>query len=233
MRSNPNKKTAILLFAISAEEELRRKSIRDGKVLFSALTERILKEVRKTGLPYFHFTENEQEGHSFGERFANAIESVFELGFDCLVTIGNDSPQLHHGHLRTAIDALHDGKSVLGPSVDGGFYLMALHKTNFSKAHFVSLPWQTNCILHETKAYFTGLGQEILTLQALIDIDHVAQIKPLLNHISVLGGQLLSLLTRFYAKSKSIISESEIIYAPILSTTPHNKGSPAQQHYFR
>ncbi|MGB5435124.1 MAG: DUF2064 domain-containing protein, partial [Maribacter sp.] len=114
--------TAILVFALSSEEEQKRKKIRNGDRLFSALSEHSLNIVAKTGLPYFHYTEKEQVGDSFGERFTNAIQEVFNRGFKQIITIGNDSPQLKISHIQRAAVLLDHNKSVIGPSADGGFY---------------------------------------------------------------------------------------------------------------
>jgi len=72
--------TAILVFANSAKAEMQIKPIRKGAVLFDKLTQETLQKVKKTGLPYFHISEQEQKGKTFGERFTKAIQTVFENG---------------------------------------------------------------------------------------------------------------------------------------------------------
>lgn len=219
-------KTAILLFANSAEEEWRHKRITNGFTLFDALTSHALRQIEKTGLAYFHVTETHQQGHSFGERFTNAIASVFESGFDRIITMGNDSPHLKSEHLLEAAKRLEEGKTVLGPSADGGFYLLGLHKSDFDPRSFQVLPWQTSHLFQCALAYFGGLGQKISTLPTFFDIDVEENIKSILSDIKILGSRLLGVLSRllvvFRPLAPPIIHFISIPYFNV----PHNKGSP-------
>ena len=74
------KKTAILIFANSAKEEANANPLQIV-LFFETLTNETINKVKQTGLPYFHFTEKQQIGNSFGARFTNAIQSVFDKGF--------------------------------------------------------------------------------------------------------------------------------------------------------
>ena len=105
-------KTAILVFANSSQEEISHKAIPKSGLLFDMLTQRTLKTVKKTKLPYFHLTEEHQVGDSFGERFTNAIQMVFTKGFEQIITIGNDTPQLRVSHILDASGHLENGKEV-------------------------------------------------------------------------------------------------------------------------
>ena len=137
-------RTAILIFANSSKEEMKYKAIPKGNILFDVLTEHTLNTARKTGLPYFLMSEKEQIGSSFGERFVNAISSIFELDFDMVITIGNDTPQLKSSDIVRASKLLGAKKSVLGPSRDGGFYLMGIHKSQFDAKTFRECTCQKN-----------------------------------------------------------------------------------------
>ncbi len=136
MHSMISHKTAILVFARSSKEETVHKSIYNGAQLFDSLTDYTLEIASKTHLPYFHFSEEQQIGDTFGERFINAIQAVFEKGYEQVITIGNDTPQLKVSHIIEAEKQLSSNKSVLGPSADSGFYLMGLHKSQFDHYAF-------------------------------------------------------------------------------------------------
>jgi len=68
----------------------------------------------------------EQRGDSFGERFDNALtDAAANLSADAkIVLIGADTPHLSPHSLRNSLDALRDAKAVIGPSFNGGFYLL-------------------------------------------------------------------------------------------------------------
>ena len=142
-----NNKTAILIFANSAEKQLISKSIASSD-FFNLLDSDTVKTVKKAGLPYFHFSEKEQIGHSFGERFTNAIETILNKGFQNVITLGNDIPNLTANLIVKAKNKLENSDYVLGPSTDGGFYLMGFKKAHFNKTDIQNLPWQQICLRH-------------------------------------------------------------------------------------
>ena len=184
MPQNSQIKTAVLIFAYSPSEEMLHKAIPKADDLYGELTEHTIKTVEKSGLSYFHFTEHEQKGSSFGERFTTAIQAVFDLGFKNVITIGNDSPQLKASQLINASRHLDKREFVLGPSMDGGFYLMGIHKSQFDATKFQDLPWQTT----KTAAALLLLIQEnntpVVKLETLIDLDCVSDLKNFLLYSS-------------------------------------------------
>ena len=219
-------KTAILIFALSSQEEQRRKKIMNGDNLFNALSEHSLKIVEKTGLPYFHYTEKEQEGDTFGERFTNAIQSVFNRGFKQIITIGNDSPQLKTSHINKATRLLALNTSVLGPSADGGFYLMGLHRENFDSRKFKDLPWQTANLGNELKKEFSTTQNSLVQLDRLFDIDNSQD----LYFISKFSNQLTLNIKRIIIsliETTSALYKIEFLFeGQFQSKIHHNRGSP-------
>lgn len=196
MLNGSDHKTAILIFAQSAKQEECNKQIYKGSQLFEELNDHILVEVEKTGLPFFHISEELQKGKSFGERFTNAIQLVYDNGFDKVITVGNDSPQLKSKHLLLAAKALSEGKSVIGPSMDGGFYLLGLAKKNFKKDDFVGFSWQKQSLLKEIKSYLDHWNAQIIKLAYLRDIDSVRDIKLFLdNSLQSVSKKLQKLIT--------------------------------------
>ena len=150
---NTKKHTAILLFANTSEEEVKRKSIVKGNPLFQYLNQKTYLEAKKTGLDVIVFSEKLQRGNSFSERFSNAIESAFLQGYQHIISIGNDSPDLKAKHIAIAHENLNKGITTLGPSLDGGAYLITISKQQFNKKDFASLPWQSRTLFTSLKKY--------------------------------------------------------------------------------
>lgn len=171
MKPNGYSKTAILIFANSPEEESRRKSLLHGTELFTDIMARTLSEVKKTGFDYFHIDEHHQRGVDFGNRFLNAIEDVFDKGYQYLIAIGADIPRISGRQILSAIDELHKGQLVIGPSTDGGFYLIGLHRSQFLKQEMIQLPWQKSGLRSQLVAKLERKGLNINVLKALADID--------------------------------------------------------------
>ena len=77
-------KTAILIFANSAEKEVERKSFLSAEI-FYALNSQNLKTVSKFEIEYFHISEKKQVGNTFVAPFSNAITAIFYRGFEHIV----------------------------------------------------------------------------------------------------------------------------------------------------
>ncbi|WP_108866724.1 TIGR04282 family arsenosugar biosynthesis glycosyltransferase [Aquimarina aquimarini] len=220
------KQIAILVFANSSQEELKHKHLVHGQQLFDHLNKKTLVEVRKTGLPYAIYSEKEQHGTTFGERFANAIEDLFEKGYQKVITIGNDSPNLTASHLIDTSHKLMHNTMVVGPSIDGGIYLLGLDKSNFEKNSFVQLPWQTRLLAKFLIKKISASGTHIKLLYRLKDIDKLQDLQYFLNRINRTTRLFKSILLLLF----SCIYEA-IIYQPkplvtTIHTIPFNKGSP-------
>lgn len=227
MNFNPQGETAILIFANSSNEELKHKPMAHGLDLFDRLTSTTLKTVQKTGLPYFHFTEKEQIGDTFGERFSNAMLAIFNKGFQNVVAIGNDTPTLHSKHILEAHQQLQADKIVIGPSLDGGFYLLGIKKQQFNFQRFKNLPWQTATIKEQLlQATTLKLNSGVIFLQALLDIDTIEDVKKILNYAYTLPIELVKILRVLLQVFQTKITLVCYNVLEGLSSIYFNKGSP-------
>ncbi len=227
MREFISKKIAVLIFALSKDEGKNKKPFFKDSLLPELLNSKTKEIVKSTGLDYFHFSEKEQTGSSFGERFANAIADIYSKGYDTVITLGNDSPGLNKRHIIKTIDALNKSHFVLGPSFDGGFYLMGLHKMHFNKENFVNFSWNTNAVRKEIQNYITSFATKIFLLNYLHDLDSFEDIK-------TIRSTFYNRLTKFLAVISKLIRtqvfefvyRSEIVFFEIVLGANYNKGSP-------
>lgn len=86
------------------------------------------------------FTVHSQQGSSFGERFENAIEALARLGYDNIVIVGRDCPDLESADILRAFSLLENYRLVLGPDHRGGCYLIAFHASD--RAILKNVRWQ-------------------------------------------------------------------------------------------
>ena len=217
--------TAILIFANSAKKEVERKSFLSTEV-FSALNTQILKTVEKSGIKYFHFSEKQQIGSNFGERFSNAIEAIFNKGFKNVITIGNDTPHLKTHHLIDTIHQLEKNDLILGPSKDGGFYLMGIKKEHFNKETFLKLPWQTSRLYSCISSISTSKNLEIKFLEVLYDIDSKEDIQLIINSFKEISLSILKLLQKIFFEIKKAFFEELVRFYKTSFSQNSNKGSP-------
>ncbi|RFN58829.1 DUF2064 domain-containing protein [Marixanthomonas ophiurae] len=221
-----NNNTAILIFANSAQQEKVLKPFRKSATLFGELNKQTLSKVKKTGLPYFHFSEKEQIGNSFGERYVNAIQSVFDKGYENIITLGNDTPHLQTRHISKTAEKLQHNPIVLGPSTDGGYYMMGLRKSHFDASLFLKLPWQTSNLNRRISLLFHSKNIQIEWLETLTDIDSVSDIKVVLNSFRKLSYSLKKILSTLLISEKILFELAPIHFQKTLQKTPFNKGSP-------
>ena len=174
--------TALLVFSLSAKREMRRKNIFgkrnfvESKPIFDALIQQTKTLAARADIDVVWMDEETQRGSSFSTRIANAFQDLYDAGYDRVVSIGNDSPDLTITILKKAIQALQHQDMVVGPSHDGGVYLLGLHKSVFDKSNFEKLPWQTAKLYKViTKSALQGrLGFKVF--QKLSDIDNGSDI---------------------------------------------------------
>tara|TARA_R110002126_G_scaffold37442_8_gene112975 strand:- start:671 stop:1360 length:690 start_codon:yes stop_codon:yes gene_type:complete len=218
--------TAILVFANSAKEELVTKSIPKGEQLFEKLTQCTLRKAKNTGLPTFHFTEKNQVGSNFGERFTNAIAAVFDKGFDNIITIGNDTPHLKTQHLKNTVKQLKLGKTIIGPSVDGGFYLLGLQKSNFDVSKFKKLPWQRYSLYNQISRWLQSESSELVKLPVLQDVDNVKDLRSLLLFSKTLSTSLILLILDLLPVKNRLFHKKYHFINLFPNRCFYNKGSP-------
>jgi len=89
-----------------------------------------------------------QQGEDLGERLSHALNKKWDDGFRKLVFIGTDSPMLLVEDLRAAFQALEEAEVVLGPTTDGGYYLIGL--SALLPTLFSGISWGTSEVLRET-----------------------------------------------------------------------------------
>lgn len=218
--------TAVLIFANSSQEEMQYKTLQRGEVLFDSLTNTVIRKVKQSKLTYFHVSEKHQKGNSFGERFSNAVQNIFDKGFDKVITVGNDTPHLKTTHITTAAKALADGKTVIGPSLDGGFYLMGVHKSDFNKEKFLKLPWQKCNLLKSLLDILQETACHIFQLPTFRDIDTVKDVLSLVNYIKSISISIQRLFALCLQAIQQFLLLAEDFHFSVLLQNPFNKGSP-------
>jgi glycosyltransferase A (GT-A) superfamily protein (DUF2064 family) len=145
-----NAHTAILLFTRTSCEEAQVKKFTQSKGRNKAITTQLIDRtkhlVRQAGLSLIVVSSTKQKGQTFGERLKDAIQQVFDAGYDKVICLGNDSPGLTPALLRSAAAKLQQQDFVFGEAVDGGVYLMGMHRSTIPKLDFAAIPWRTSLV---------------------------------------------------------------------------------------
>ena len=110
-----------------------------------------------------------QEGSDLGERMRFSMRKAFLDGAQGVVLMGADCPGITGATLRQAFAALRGHDCVLGPALDGGYYLIGLRQDQ--PGVFTSMPWGTDKVLERTLDAIQRLGLKAALLESLTDID--------------------------------------------------------------
>src|SRR5512132_3197217 len=124
-----------------------------------------------------------QRGDEFGERLFFAVEDLFNCGFDSLCLIDSDSPTVPAENFEQAVELLGASEDcvVLGPSDDGGYYLIGVKKPH--RHLFEQIDWSTERVLNQTMQRATEIGIEVKLLPIGYDVDDDASLRRLCNEL--------------------------------------------------
>ncbi|MEV3933877.1 MULTISPECIES: TIGR04282 family arsenosugar biosynthesis glycosyltransferase [unclassified Streptomyces] len=112
-----------------------------------------------------------QRGEDLGQRLAAAVTDAFADGAGPLLVIGTDAPTLTGDHLTAAFDPLESHDVVLGPALDGGYYLIGLRAPHTSLFGLGSDAWSTDRVLTATLGVARREGLSVELLCPLRDLD--------------------------------------------------------------
>lgn len=121
------------------------------------------------------FTKYLQLGHDLGERMQQAFTLAFANRYSQVVIIGSDCPQLTTLHINQAFGMLNSYEAVIGPSIDGGYYLLGL--THLLPGLFTNKLWSSASVFTDTIADFKNLKLNFGQLEILRDLDTEEDLK--------------------------------------------------------
>lgn len=169
--------TAILIFTRTSGAEARHKLSGDrlsygtNQKICAELIAKTRRAAQQTDFSVIEIDSNQQVGRNLGERLSNSIASVFQAGFEQVLVIGTDTPDISRDLLQKAAQQISSTQASLGASKDGGAYLIGFHQTQFNKADFSNLDWESDHVFDTLVDYFSAQGSSIQTTKTLQDID--------------------------------------------------------------
>jgi len=110
-----------------------------------------------------------QQGDSLGERMHQAFAATFLDGTSQSVIIGTDVPELRVERIKSAYEALQSHDVVIGPSTDGGYYLLGMNAP--LKNVFANVAWSTDSVFRTTMDTIHARGYACHLLPEEKDID--------------------------------------------------------------
>ena len=129
-------------------------------------------EFRSLAPPAWHLVD--QGSGDLGQRMARFFERGFSLGKSRIVLVGSDSPTLPVAVVRQAFSALDEHRVVLGPSEDGGYYLVGAR--GVLPPIFTDIDWSTDKVWLQTTAQLRRRRIRYEELATWYDVDSGADL---------------------------------------------------------
>lgn len=143
-----------------------------------------------------------------GQRIASFFEHAFSAsGVDSVVLIGSDSPTIPREYVLQAFEWLYQKDCVIGPSSDGGYYLIGLRKP--CTELFQGVDWSQSSVLTQTLEKIKQAGLSLKLLPVWYDIDSKDDLQMLQGHLSALelaGEEDLPLQTHRWVSQWNSVS---------------------------
>ncbi|MDC6365551.1 MULTISPECIES: TIGR04282 family arsenosugar biosynthesis glycosyltransferase [Flavobacteriaceae] len=132
-----------------------------------------------------HYQKKLQKGTDLGQRMLKAFQEGFDNGFEKIIIIGSDMYDLSQREMEDAFLQLDNHDFVIGPAMDGGYYLLGMK--SIKKELFQNKSWGTNTVLSDTlknlKNEKTSLLQEKNDVDHYEDIKDIEAFQPFLKHL--------------------------------------------------
>ncbi|AVH66834.1 hypothetical protein CDG77_12670 [Nostoc sp. 'Peltigera membranacea cyanobiont' 213] len=145
-------------------QELQKKIAISMEVRFAGGNLQLMQDWLGLDLVY----QSQGEG-DLGSRMARSLFDAFESGADKVIIIGTDCPGVNAQILTTAFEKLHSFDLVLGPALDGGYYLIGLCQP--IPELFANIKWGTAQVFQKTLEIARKINLSHVNLSPLADID--------------------------------------------------------------
>jgi len=121
----------------------------------------------------------DQEGDDLGARMDGVFHTLFSRGYGRVVIAGTDVPSLPLETYHQAVQLLDRYDVVVGPALDGGYYLIGLKKV--APPLFRDIPWSTDRVLALTNEKAAMLGLSVGVLPEWRDVDTIDDLNILID----------------------------------------------------
>ncbi len=120
----------------------------------------------------------DQVGDDLGARMQQAFATLFGKGYQRVFIVGADIPSLPLDHYKQALALLDTHDIVLGPAMDGGYYLIGLKQPR--PELFADIAWSTDRVLAATQEKAASLGLKTTLLPSWRDVDTIEDLQALM-----------------------------------------------------
>jgi 2-phospho-L-lactate guanylyltransferase (CobY/MobA/RfbA family) len=230
-------KIALLVFIRDAHDEARVKPIFKGdnsrnNQLYTYLNQRIVSVAENSSYDFYVVSTQQQVGEAFAQRFKNAFKSIFEMGYDAVVSVGNDVPQVNTQTISDVVTGFESHDVVIGKTTSNGAYTVGLTKYAFSKCDFDAVDWSSNNVVRSIEKRSNEQGSSYLQLEnTFYEINSHHDLRIFIKCVQqceITFQGVLFLIGLFYGKHE-VESRNQSIINLLSSSSFEIRGSPYLQ----
>ena len=143
-----------------------------------------------------------QEGEELGARMHRAMTKVFSMGYDACVLTGSDLPRMTAAHLESGFAALSQADIVLGPTEDGGYYLVRSKRP--CAALFEQQTYGVSTVFEATVAAARRAGLSVAQALPCSDVDTPDELRALWRDFCDTDSDTARFLTEIFEKGERL-----------------------------
>ena len=138
-----------------------------------------------------------QRGDDLGARLVFTFDQLFRQGYTQVIVVDSDTPTLPTAYLEQGLRliAARQNDVVLGPTEDGGYYLVGLRRSH--PKLFERMPWSTSRVLPETRRRSEQSGLTVAYTDSWYDVDTPADLTRLIESLAHLQDGLAQQTRQF------------------------------------
>jgi rSAM/selenodomain-associated transferase 1 len=145
-----------------------------------------------------HFMLLPQRGDDLGARILSTFDRLFQHGYTQVMVIDSDTPTLPSAYLEQALELMAERHNdvVLGPTEDGGYYLIGLRRAH--PELFEHMPWSTSQVFPETRRRSLQYGLTVACTAYWYDVDMPDDLRRLRQSLDHMQDGLARHTRRFF-----------------------------------
>ncbi len=128
-----------------------------------------------------HYSFVQQKGKDLGIKMKNAFIDVFKSNYNKVIIIGSDMPNISNKIFINSFNNLDSNDAVIGPSFDGGYYLLGFNKETFLYKIFYNIKWSSSLVFNSTIDIFKKNNYKVSILNLMNDIDTISDLKKFID----------------------------------------------------
>jgi rSAM/selenodomain-associated transferase 1 len=204
-------------FLLDKIEQVRMLKSAIPAIAYTPAEERTFFETLAPGFVLFP-----QEGPDLGARLASCFDHLLERGYAGALAVDSDTPTLPAEFLEQALAliATPDVDVVVGPSEDGGYYLIGLRRAH--RELFDEIAWSTAMVLPETVRRAAAKRLRVVSLPRWFDVDTADDLERLKASLHGMDGDEPRHTRRFFMERTGPKNLSEKSWTTLTSRPIYN-----------